>query len=272
MTIGDSTLDDTTIDAIADHVLHAQTTATAIHKLTIDHPTMTVADGYRVQNALRGKYLAAGHRLVGWKAGLTSKAKMQQMGVDKPGVGFLTDRMAVAEGAKVNIGELVHPKVECEVALVLDRDLPTHGCTVDDVVAATAFVVPAIEIIDSRYEDFKFDLQSVLADNSSSSRFVLGSRGTRLSAIDRRTLGLAMVKNGDLIATGASAAVMGDPAAAVAVVANIVGSLGAQVQAGHVVLSGGITEAYAVVAGDHVSVRFQSIGTVDVGFVDPAAG
>jgi 2-oxo-3-hexenedioate decarboxylase len=175
--------------------------------------------------------------------------------------------MAVADGARVRLAELVHPKVECEVAFVLDRDLPTEGCTADDVVAATAFVLPAIEIIDSRYEDFKFDLQSVIADNSSSSRFVLGGQGTRLSAVDRRTIGLAMVKNGDLLTTGASAAVMGDPATAVAVVANLVGGLGAQLQAGMVVLSGGITEAYAVTAGDHVSVRFQTIGTVDVSFV-----
>ncbi len=260
-------LSDLDVDRLADHVFNAQVTATAIHKLTVEHPAMTVDDGYRVQNALRAKYVAGGHRVVGWKAGLTSRAKMQQMGVASPSVGFLTDRMAVADGAKVPLAQLVHPKVECEVAFVLDRDLPTEGCTVDDVVAATAFVLPAIEIIDSRYENFKFDLQSVIADNSSSSRFVLGGRGTRLDAIDRRTIGLAMVKNGDLLTTGASAAVMGDPAAAVAVVANLVGGLGARLEAGMVVLSGGITEAYAVAAGDHVSVRFHTIGTVDVGFV-----
>lgn len=251
---------------LADHVLHAQTTATAIQKLTIDHPAMTVDDGYLVQNALRARYVETGHRVIGWKAGLTSRAKMLQMGVSRPSVGFLTDRMAVADGSKVEMAGLVHPKVECEVAFVLDRDLPTSGCTVDDVIAATAFVVPAIEIIDSRYEDFKFDLQSVIADNSSSSRFVLGSQGRRLADIDRRTLGLAMVHNGELITTGASAAVMGDPAAAVALVADIVGSLGARLEAGMVVLSGGITEAYAVAAGDHVSARFQAIGTVDIGF------
>jgi 2-oxo-3-hexenedioate decarboxylase len=254
------------LERLAEHVLHAQTTATAIHKLTIDHPGFTVADGYQVQNAVRAKYVAAGHRIVGWKAGLTSRAKMLQMGVDKPSVGFLTDRMAVADGTSVEMSALVHPKVECEVAFVLDRDLPTSGCTADDVVAATAFVVPAIEIIDSRYENFQFDLQSVIADNSSSSRYVLGSQGRRLSTVDRRTIGLALVKNGDLITTGASAAVMGDPAAAVALVANIVGSLGAQLTAGMVVLSGGITEAFAVGAGDHVSARFQSLGTVDVSF------
>lgn len=258
---------DLDIERLADHVHHAQTTATAIHKLTLDHPEFSVAEGYKVQNGVRARYLSDGHRIVGWKAGLTSRAKMQQMGVTEPSVGFLTDRMAVADGTSVEMSGLVHPKVECEVAFVLDRDLPAVGCTVDDVVAATAFVVPAIEIIDSRYENFQFDLQSVIADNSSSSRFVLGSQGRRLSAVDRCTLGLALVKNGDLLTTGASAAVMGDPAAAVALVANIVGTLGARLEAGMVVLSGGITEAYAVAPGDHVSARFQHLGTVDVRFI-----
>lgn len=255
------------ISALADHVLSAQQTATPIPMLTIAHPELSVGDGYAIQRGLFERYLAGGHRHIGWKAGLTSKAKMRQMGVDQPIVGFLTDRMAAAEGSAVSVSAHVHPRVECEVAFVLGADLPAEGCTAADVVAATAFVVPAIEVIDSRYENFRFDLASVIADNTSSARYVLGSRGSRLSDVgDRTTLGVALVRNGEVMATGASAAVWGDPAASVALVANIVGSIGGRLEAGMTVLSGGITAAFAVQPGDCVSARFQHLGVVDIRF------
>ncbi|MCA9548765.1 MAG: 2-oxo-3-hexenedioate decarboxylase [Myxococcales bacterium] len=260
------TVSDADVARLAAHVHKAQLDAQAIPKLTNEHPDLSVEDGYRVQVALQRRYLEAGHRLVGWKAGLTSQAKMRQMGVSEPSVGFLTDRMAVPEGTVVETSTMVHPRVECEVAFVLGADLPAKGCTVEDVLAATAYVVPAIEIIDSRYEAFKFDLPSVIADNSSSARFVVGGNPTRLETVDRTTLGLAMVKNGELLTTGASAAVMGDPAAAVALTANLVGRLGQQLRRGMIILSGGITAAFPVAPGDHVSARFQSLGVVDVRF------
>lgn len=260
------TLDDARVAALADHVLRAQTSATPIPMLTHADPGITVADGYAIQGALRERYKLAGHRLYGWKAGLTSRAKMRQMGVHEPSIGFLTDRMAAASGSAIPVSDHVHPRVECEVAFVFHRDLPTTGCTVQDVLDATAFVVPAIEIIDSRFENFRFDLPSVIADNSSSARFVLGSDGTRLHTVDRTTLGVALLKNGEVQATGASAAVWGDPAAAVALVAELVGAVGGQIRAGMTVLSGGITAAFAVQPGDVVSARFQHLGTVDLRF------
>lgn len=259
-------LPDADIAKLAKRVRAAQRDAQAIPMLTHEYPELSIADGYAIQSAVRGLYLEEGHRLVGWKAGLTSQAKMRQMGVDSPSCGFLTDRMFVPEGTAVACSDHVHPRVECEVAFVLEKDLPTSGCTVEDVLAATAYVAPAIEIIDSRFENFKFDLPSVIADNSSSARFVVGGNGVRLDTIDRTTLGLAFVKNGELVTTGASAAVLGDPAAAVALVANLVGEMGARIEAGHVVLSGGITAAYAVQPGDFVSARFQHLGVVDVRF------
>lgn len=263
----ETTLSPEVVTELTDRVYLAQTEATAIAKLTNDHPDMGIPDAYLVQNALRERFLADGARLVGWKAGLTSKAKMQQMGVDKPSVGFLTNAMSVLEGTTVPVSDHVHPRVEAEVAFVMADDLPVDGCTADDVVAATAYVVPAIEIIDSRYEAFKFDLPSVIADNSSSARYVVGANGRRLDEIgDRTTLGLTLVQNGQLMATGASAAVMGDPAEAVALVAQIVGSLGSQIKAGQIVLSGGITAAIPVQPGDHVSARFQQLGVVDISF------
>ena len=254
------------IEKLSAHVYGAQQSATPIQMLTHAHPDLSVEDGYAIQNAVRGRYLASGHRLYGWKAGLTSRAKMRQMGVHEPSIGFLTDRMAALTGTAIPVADHVHPRVECELAFVLFQDLPTQGCTVEDVLAATALVVPAIEVIDSRFENFKFDLPSVIADNSSSARFVLGSNGCRVADLDRRTTGVAMLKNGIVQTTGASAAVWGDPAAAVALVAELVGSVGGQIKAGMTVLSGGITAAFAVAPGDVVSARFQGLGTVDIRF------
>lgn len=254
------------VQSLADHVLQAQQTATPIPMLTIDHPELSVADGYAIQNALRARYLANGHKHIGWKAGLTSRAKMRQMGVAQPIVGFLTQKMAAAPGSVIPVANHCHPRVECEVAFVLGRDLPSEGCTVDDVVAATEFVVPAIEVIDSRYKNFKFDLASVVADNTSSARYILGSNAMRLADLDRTTLGVALLRNGEVMATGASAAVWGDPAASVALTANIAGSVGGRFTAGMTILSGGITAAFAVNPGDCVSARFQKLGVVDIRF------
>lgn len=254
------------VEQLADHVLHAQQTATPIPMLTHAHPDLSVEDGYAIQRALLTRYLAKGHQQVGWKAGLTSRAKMRQMGVDQPAVGFLTQKMAAAEGTVIPTTDHVHPRVECEIAFVLGKDLPSEGCTTDDVLDATDFILPSIEVIDSRYENFKFDLASVIADNTSSARFVLGSTAARLADVDRNTLGVALLRNGEVMATGAGAAVWGDPAASVALIANIAGSIGGRFTAGMTILSGGITAAFAVQPGDCVSARFQRLGTVDIRF------
>src|SRR5574343_364349 len=150
---------------LCERIEGAQTRAYAIPKLTDEYPAMTIADGYAVQAERRRRYLAAGHKLVGWKAGLTSKAKMQQMGVNVPSIGFLTDRMARPENSAISTSDLVHPRVECEVAFVMKRALRGPNCTLQDVLDATDYVLPAVEIIDSRFSGFKFDLESVVADN-----------------------------------------------------------------------------------------------------------
>lgn len=253
---------------LTERIEGAQARACAIPKLTDEYPAMTVADGYAVQTELRRRFLAAGHRLVGWKAGLTSKAKMQQMGVSVPSIGFLTDRMARPENAAIATADLVHPRVECEVAFVTRDALRGPGCTARDVLAATDCVLPAVEVIDSRFAGFKFDLPSVIADNASSARFVTGGRARRVRDLDLRSLGVVLEKNGEIVAMGAAAAVMGDPAEAVALLVNILGDLGEELPAGSFVMSGGITEAIPVVAGDSVTARFQDLGSVSMRFTD----
>ncbi|WP_374482614.1 2-oxo-3-hexenedioate decarboxylase [Zoogloea sp.] len=253
---------------LCERVEGAQTRAYAIPKLTDEYPGMTIGDGYAVQLELRRRFLARGHKQVGWKAGLTSKAKMKQMGVDVPSIGFLTDRMARPENAAISTTDLVHPRVECEVAFVMKDELKGPGCTAGAVLAATDYVLPAVEIIDSRFSGFKFDLPSVVADNGSSARFVGGGRARYAKDLDLRTLGVVLEKNGEIVAMGASAAVLGHPAEAIAMLVNILAELGESLPAGSFVMSGGITEAIAVKPGDSVIARFQELGSVSMRFVE----
>lgn len=252
---------------LAERVEDAQVRACAIPKLTDEYPSMTVADGYAVQNALRQRWLARGNRQVGWKVGLTSKAKMLQMGVHVPSIGFLTDDMARPEGAVIDTKELVHPRVECEVAFVMKKTLSGPDCTREQVLAATDFVLPAVEVIDSRFAGFKFDLPSVIADNGSSARFVAGGRARYPSDIDLRTLGVVLEKNGEAVAMGASAAVLGHPADAIAMLVKILATQDEELPAGSFVMSGGITEAIHVQPGDNVIARFQELGSVGMRFI-----
>jgi len=260
------TLADAQVQALTDRVEAAQTGARAMPKLTEDFPGMTLGDGYAVQLALRDRWVRAGRRQVGWKAGLTSKAKMDQMGVRVPTVGFLLADMARPESSAVQTEDLVHPRVECEVAFMLKAPLAGPDVTREQVLAATDFIVPAIEVIDSRYAGFKFDLQSVVADNSSSARYVVGGQPCEPGDVDLTSLGVVMEKNGEPMAISATAAVMGHPADAVAMVAKVLHELGESLPAGSFVMSGGITEAIPVKAGDFVCARFQALGSVGFRF------
>ncbi|MCW0182718.1 2-oxo-3-hexenedioate decarboxylase [Zavarzinia sp.] len=256
------------ITRLTERVEGAQVGGHAIPRLTEEYPGMTLDDGYAVQSSLRRRYIAKGHKLIGWKAGLTSRAKMIQMGVNVPSIGFLTDRMARPEGSEVSVKGLIHPRVECEVAFMTARDLAGPGCTAADVLAATDFVLPAIEIIDSRFSGFKFDLESVVADNGSAALFVGGGRPRRTADLDLPTIGVVMEKNGEMITFAAAAAVLGHPAEAVAMLVNILHDLGETLPAGSFVMSGGITEAIPVKPGDTITARYQDLGSVSIRFVD----
>ena len=260
------TLNAEQIQRLTDRVEAAQREARAITKLTDEFPAMSLRDGYAVQSELRRRWLAAGRRQVGWKIGLTSKAKMQQMGVDVPSIGFLMADMNRPEGTVVRTDDMVHPRVECEVAFVTKRLLGGPSVSREQVLEATDFVVPAIEIIDSRFHGFKFDLPSVVADNGSSARYVVGGRPRRPQDIALDTLGVVLERNGETTTVGASAAVMGHPADAIALLVKVLDELGETLPAGSFVMSGAITEAVAVKPGDFVTARFQDLGSVGIRF------
>ena len=254
------------IAGLAEHLEQAQLQGHDVLKITADHPDMDWEDAYAIQDAIRAAKLARGDRLVGLKAGLTSHAKMKQMGVASPVFGFLSDSFTVADGGSVKHAELIHPKVEPEIAFVLKHELRGPGCHIGAVLAATDFVLPAIEVIDSRYRDFKFDLKSVVADNTSSARFAVGSTAAPVQDLDLRTLGVVMEINGEIRAIGAGAAVLGHPAASVAMLANFLAERGQAIPAGTLILTGGVTEAVAVQPGDHVSLRIQHLGSCSIRF------
>ncbi len=259
-------LDNATILKLAEHLESAELKAYDVTKITDDHPDMDWNDAYAIQDEIRRRKEARGNKTVGLKAGLTSFAKMKQMGVDVPVFGFVSDYMSSPDGADIKTAELIHPKVEAEICVVTKAPLSGPGCHLGAVMAAIDFVVPAVEIIDSRYRDFKFDLKSVIADNTSASRFVVGGRPRNLDALDLRTLGVVMEKNGEIVAMAAGAAVLGHPLAAVVMLANHLGARGQEIPAGTFIMTGGVTEAIAVKAGDNVAVRFQDLGTVSMRF------
>lgn len=260
-------LDKATIQKLAKHCEDAEVNAYEITKITDDYPEMTYEDAYDIQWAARANKEAKGHKIIGMKMGLTSQTKMKQMGVPNPCYGYLADYFAYGDGAQIKIDELIHPKVEAEIAFVLKEDLCGPGCHIGDVLAATDFVMPAAEIIDSRYKDFKFDLKSVIADNSSSSRYVTGGRSREIKDLDLKTLGVVMEINGEIVQVGAGAAVLGHPATSIAMLANMMSERGEVLKAGTFILSGAITAAISIKKGDNVTVKFQDLGAISMKFI-----
>lgn len=254
------------IEDLAGHLDEAELACREVAKITQIVPEMDWADAYDIQWAIRRRKELRGNRIVGMKMGLTSRAKMRQMDVDSPIYGFLADYFSISTGAEIQIKELIHPKVEAEIAFVTKTPLRGPGCTVAHALAAIDFALPAIEVIDSRYENFRFDLKSVIADNASSARFVTGGRCRAVEDLDLKTLGVVVEKNGEAVALGAGAAVLGHPALSLAMLANMLAERGEEVPAGTFIMTGGITEAIPVVAGDVVIARFQDLGQVSVRF------
>lgn len=250
------------IEKLAEHLENAELEAREVTKITDDYPQMTYRDAFDIQWEIKRRKEARGHKTVGMKMGLTSWAKMSQMGVEHPCYGFLADYFHVPEGANIKHDELIHPKIEAELAFITKRELSGPGCHIGDVLSATEFVIPAVEVIDSRYKDFKFDLKSVIADNSSSSRFITGGNMKKPQDLDLKTLGVVMEVNGKIVETGAGAAVLGHPAASVAMLANMLAERGEVIPAGSFIMIGAITAAVQVNKGDSFVVHFQDLGTI----------
>ena len=262
-----STLSKKVVEQLAEHLENAELNAQDVTKITDDHPDMDFEDAYDIQWEIRRRKEERGNKIVGMKMGLTSWAKMAQMGVEEPCYGFLADYFSCADGSAIDTSKLIHPKVEAEIAFVTKAPLHGPGCHAADVFAATDFILPAVEVIDSRYRDFKFDIKSVVADNSSSSRFVTGGVRRSVDNIDLSTIGVVMEKNGEIVELSAGAAVLGNPAESVAMLANMLAERGEHIPAGTFIMTGGVTAAVAVDAGDCITVRYHGLGSLSMRFV-----
>jgi len=224
-------------------------------------------ESYRIQLALIEMKRADGAKVVGKKIGLTSKAMQKMLNVDQPDYGHILDNMVLQDAAIFPLSELIQPKIEPEIAFILDRELQGPGVTPTQVLAATRFVVPALEIIDSRIEGWKIKLCDTIADNASSARIVLGNSPKRVHRFDLKLVGMVLEKNGEIVQTGAGGAVLGHPAVAIAWLANAVGQFGVSLGAGEIVMPGALCAATDVGPGDLLQASFAGLGSVSVRFL-----
>jgi 2-keto-4-pentenoate hydratase len=255
----------TDLTPFVDRLLGAVADRTGTAPLT-DSMELDEATALEVQDAVVRARVEAGHAIVGAKLGLTSVAKQKQMNVDRPLYGWLTADMQVDTGAAVRCDAYIQPRVEPEIAFLLGRDLEGPTVTAAQVLAATEAVFGAIDVLDSRYAGYKFTFNDVTADNASSAGFILGGTAMDPYGIDLRLTGCVLEKNGELIATAAGASVMGHPASAVAWLVRALAKRGQGLEAGHVVMAGGMTEAVAVSPGDTVVATFDRLGSVEIPF------
>jgi 2-oxopent-4-enoate hydratase len=255
-----------TLAALAASLREAEQSRQPIGPLTESHPELTVADAYRIQQLNVHHRKAAGGLVRGRKVGLTSVAMQQQLGVSEPDFGAIFADMLVEEGDPVPVGELIQPRIEGEIAFVMESELQGPGVSSADALRAVAGAMPALEVIDSRVADWKIKLPDTIADNASSARLVCGGRLTAVDDLDLRLIGMTLSVNGAVAATGAGAAVLGNPIRCVAWLANKLGEFGVPLRAGDVVLAGALHAALPVAAGDSVHAEFAELGGVTTRF------
>jgi len=249
---------------LADRLIEAAGDRVATTPLTDEFPELDVPTAYTIQDAVVAAREASGSVIVGAKLGLTSTAKQKQMNVDEPLYGWLTHDMQIDTGEVLVCGDYIQPRCEPEVAFLLGEDLEGPGVTAARVLAATDLVFPSVDVLDSRFAGYSFKLPDVVADNSSCAGFILGGQGIDPAGFDLRLTGCVFEKNGRLVATASGAAVLGHPAASVAWLVRKLAERGQGLQAGHIVLSGSMTEAIAVAPGDVITARFDRLGTVEI--------
>jgi 2-keto-4-pentenoate hydratase len=249
-------------DAVADELLAAYRSGKTLQPLTSTYPGLTVDDAYAIQQRQASIRVSSGARVIGFKIGLTSAPIQQQLGVDQPDYGHLFTDMLYPADSPIPASAFLQPRAEPEIALVLSRALRGPGLSVADVLTATAYALPAIEIIDSRITDWRISLEDTIADNASSGGLVLGAAPTSLAGLDLSLLGCILRRNGRIQHTGAGAAVLGSPLNAAAWLANTLTARGAELAPGHIILTGSITAAVAAQAGDTITATLDQLGTV----------
>jgi len=261
-------LSDTLRTEVAARLAAAEQDRAPIAPLRETYAELDVVDAYEIQLINIRRRLAQGATIHGHKVGLSSKAMQEMMGVDEPDYGHLLSDMEVFEDTPVSAGRYCMPRVEVEVAFILGETLPGEGCTEDDVIGATEYVAPSIELIDSRITNWNIKIGDTIADNASSAGYILGPDRVKPTDIDLKTIEARLLCGGEEVAAGRSDAVLGNPVTAVAWLARKVASFGVTLEAGHVILPGSVHRAIDARAGDDFEAVFDGLGTVRLSFTD----
>lgn len=250
------------VDQAATVLLAAEDNRADRGPITDEWPGLDLATAYTVQDETLRRRLARGERIVGIKLGLTSRAKQERMGIAAPLTAWLTDAMTLPAGAPVPQDRLIHPRAEPEIVFVMKDRLAGPGITASAALAAVGSVCGGIEVIDSRYRDFRFTLPDVVADNASSGYFVTGPTRLPSDGLDLALEACLVEVDGQVVDSATGAAVQGHPAEALALAANELGRRGLAIEPGWLVLTGGMTDAVSVPAGTSVAVHFTHLGSL----------
>lgn len=260
------TISPTKIKQLAERLREADATGAAIPPVRDELPAGDIAAAYAIQKSNTQYWLRKGRRLAGRKIGLTSKSVQKQLGVDQPDYGMLYADMVMCDGEEVPLARVMQPKVEAEVALVLEKDLKKKDVTISELISVVAYAVPAIEIVASRIEKWNIKIQDTIADNASSGLIVLGNQPRRLEGLDLRLCGMVMERRGEQVSLGAGVACLGNPLNAALWLARTMAQVGAPLKAGDVIMTGALGPMAGVAAGDVVEVRISGLGSVRTAF------
>lgn len=261
------------IEAAAKKLYEAERDRVQIAPLTLTHPEMSMDDAYAVQRAWVDRKIAGGSRITGYKIGLTSRAMQMAMNIDTPDFGILLDDMAYADGDQIPAADFTDPRIEVEFAFVLRKPLFGDDVSVEQVLEATDYIVPALELIAAR--SYRVDPETgytrtvcdTIADNAANAGYVLGKTRVKPGEIDLRWAGAMLYLNGEIEETGLAGGVMGHPAHGIRWVCKRFAPHGIGLQPGQVILAGSFTRPVAVKAGDRILADYNSLGTVEVEFI-----
>ena len=252
---------DDTIKLISDELYNAGNEKKPIEPLVSRFPEITINCAYKIQLENVRKRLSEGERIIGKKIGLTSYSMQKLLGVYEPDYGHILNTMVLLKN-ELSLSTVIQPKAEGEIAFVMKENIEGPGITSTDVISATDFVMPAIEVIDSRVRDWKIKIEDTVADNASSAFMLVGTKALPPNEVDMFSTGMVFLKNGEILATAAAAAVMGNPVNAVTWLANKLSEFGAGIKKGEIILSGALTAAVDLKENDVVQVAFDRLGAV----------
>ena len=258
--------------AAAADLLQAEKTGEQIGLLSKRHPEMGMDDAYAIQNAVFRAKIAQGHKAVGWKIGLTSKAMQYALNIDIPDSGILFDDMVFDHGSTVPRGRFIQPRIEAEIAFVMKSPIGGSDVARDDVLAATDYVAPAVEILDTRIVRADSEtgktrtVLDTISDNAANAGVVLGPERHKVDAFDLRWVGAITSRNGEVEETGLGAGVLNDPVESVVWLARRMAHYGQAIEPGQIILSGSFIRPVEAPAGTHINADFGPFGAVGLSF------